>query len=107
MLDKFVSRMSYWLKPGVGVKRWCVLLGLGVLFVSIAIAMVIVRYYYLALIRLDIDLAGTVVWTRVVLLLLVGILVIVYALVKVSNEIIGPFAPTGRAVVSVVAERIL
>ena len=105
MLDKFVSRMSYWLKPGVGVKRWCVLLGLGVLFVSIAIAMVIVRYYYLALIRLDIDLAGTVVWTRVVLLLLVGILVIVYALVKVSNEIIGPFAPTGRSVVSVVAER--
>ena len=105
MLDKFVSRMSYWLKPGVGVKRWCVLLGLGVLFVSIAIAMVIVRYYYLALIRLDIDLAGTVVWTRVVLLLLVGILVIVYAFVKVSNEIIGPFAPTGRSVVSVVAER--
>jgi len=97
--------MSYWLKPGVGVKRWCVLLGLGVLFVSIAIAMVIVRYYYPALIRLDIDLAGTVVWTRVVLLLLVGILVIVYALVKVSNEIIGPFAPTGRSVVSVVAER--
>ena len=71
MLDKFVSRMSYWLKPGVGVKRWCVLLGLGVLFVSIAIAMVILRYYYPALIRLDIDLAGTVVWTRVVLLLLV------------------------------------
>ena len=105
MLDKFVSRMSYWLKPGVGVKRWCVLLGLGVLFVSIAIAMVIVRYYYPALIRLDIDLAGTVVWTRVVLLLLVGILVIVYAFVKVSNEIIGPFAPTGRSVVSVVAER--
>ncbi len=105
MLNKFVSRMSYWLKPGVGVKRWCVLLGLGVLFVSIAIAMVIVRYYYPALIRLDIDLAGTVVWTRVVLLLLVGILVIVYALVKVSNEIIGPFAPTGRSVVSVVAER--
>ena len=89
----------------MGIKRWCVLLGLGVLLLAIAIAMVILRYYYPVLNDSNIYLRGDFIWTRAVLVLLGGIIVIVYAFMKVSKEIIEPFAPTGRSVASVVAER--
>ncbi len=105
MSDKMFTKVMYWLRPGVGIKRWCVLLGLGVLLLAIAIAMVILRYYYPVLNDSNIYLRGDFIWTRAVLLLLGGIIVIVYAFMKVSKEIIEPFAPTGRSVASVVAER--
>ncbi len=105
MSDKMFTKVMYWLRPGVGIKRWCVLLGLGVLLLAIAIAMVILRYYYPVLNDSNIYLRGDFIWTRAVLLLVGGIIVIVYAFMKVSKEIIEPFAPTGRSVASVVAER--
>ena len=105
MSDKMFTKVMYWLRPGVGIKRWCVLLGLGVLLLAIAIAMVILRYYYPVLNDSNIYLRGNFIWTRAVLVLLGGIIVIVYAFMKVSKEIIEPFAPTGRSVASVVAER--
>ncbi len=105
MSNKMVSKIIYWLKPGVGIKRWCVLLGCGVLFLSVAIAIVIVRYYYTFLMKSNGYLGVGSIWATVTLLVLLGTIVIFYALVRVNREIIAPFAPSGRSVASVVAER--
>ena len=105
MLDKMVGKIMYWLKPGVGIKRWCVLLGSGVLLLSVAIAIVMVRFYHIFLIQSNGYLKVGLVWATVTVLLIFGIIIIVYALVRLSREIIVPFAPSGRSVASIVAER--
>ena len=69
MLDKMVGKIMYWLKPGVGIKRWCVLLGSGVLFLSVAIAIVMVRYYYTSLMVSNGYLGVGSVWATVTLLI--------------------------------------
>ena len=102
---KIFATLVYWLKPGIGIKRWCVLLGSGVAIISVTVAFVSVEYYQFIPITSKTDTGVLPVWGRVILLVVVGTGMVLYAVSKISKEIARPFVPSGRSAVSVTTER--
>jgi len=104
-MDKMFAMLVNWLKPGLGIKRWCVLLGSGVAILSASIGFIIVEHYQFVSIVSD-AYTGLPVWRSITLVVVVGITMVLYAIMKISREILArPFVPAGRSVASVVAER--
>ena len=91
---KIFATLVYWLKPGIGIKRWCVLLGSGVAILSVSIAFVGVEYYQFVPIKSETDTGVLPVWGRVILLVVVGTAMVLYAVLKISREVVRPFAPS-------------
>lgn len=87
--------MRKWLTPGLGVKRWLILLGLGITILSVALAQVLIEVYradglpeVLAVITLRFL---PPVW-RVLIAIGVGVVALVIALRELNRSIIAPFA---------------
>ncbi len=105
-----------WLEPGLGVKRWLVLIAAGVFMVSTGVALIVnvklLGVLELAVIRaIDVAYAvtGHVISPLVggVVLLLLGAAIIVYGLRETIRSIVGAFLPRGdpRLVEMIVAQR--
>ncbi len=105
-----------WLEPGLGVKRWLVLIAAGVFMVSTGVALIVnvklLGVLELAVIRaIDVAYAvtGHVISPLVggVVLLLLGAATIVYGLRETIRSIVGAFLPRGdpRLVEMIVAQR--
>jgi uncharacterized cofD-like protein len=104
-MNKMFAVLAYWLKPGIGIKRWCVLFGLGVAILSVTIAFVIVEYYQFVSNVSDEYAKVLPVWILVILLVVVSMTMVLYSVAKISREIVGSISSSGRTVASEVAER--
>jgi len=105
-----------WLEPGLGVKRWILLLAAGVFFVSTGFALIVnvklLGFLELAVIS-AIDVAyrvtGRVVSPMIggLALVVIGLVVITYAMRAVIRSIVGVFLPRGdpRLVELIVQQR--
>ncbi len=97
-----------WLLPGLGVKRWLVLLLLGVTLLGIGLAFVLVEVYqggYLPPVLDALTLQPVPRPMRAFVLGAPGLAAAAYAVARLSKELLEPFAPVGRSVAAVVAER--
>jgi uncharacterized cofD-like protein len=77
------------LTPGIGVKRWLVLLTAGVVASAFGIALGLIR-----IIRVRdalVEAAISVTWVEITLITLVGALTVVVAVVKLSRSLIAPY----------------
>src|SRR5260221_12055607 len=88
-----------WLRPGLGIKRWLLLLTIGITIISIAVAQVIVEGYR------DQELPEAIyfltlrflpLWLRIVIGLLVGLSIIGVAVLVFQLVILAPFARRQR-----------
>ncbi len=92
-----------WLYPGLGVKRWLILLLVGITSMSLGIAYAIrgstspILYY--AVLRF------LPTWAKAVLFSAIGILAVAIAVQQINRSIMGAFLQPGQAVVDVLYEQ--
>jgi uncharacterized cofD-like protein len=88
-----------WLTPGIGIKRWLLLLLIGMTVVSLAVAQVVVVFYReqgLPDILEILTLKFLPIWLRVVIGAVIGIGVIGIAILELNRSILAPFARQDR-----------
>jgi uncharacterized cofD-like protein len=84
-----------WLTPGLGIKRWLLLLIIGITIISVALAQVIVAVYRdqgLPDLVYYVTLRFLPLWLRIVIGLLVGVSTIGIAVLELNRSILAPFA---------------
>ncbi len=94
-----------WLTPGIGVKRWLILILFGITLLSLALAFVLVDIYRSATLP-DVTYYLTLQFLprveRAIAVGVVGIAAIVLATVELSRSIVSPLARPGEAVADTV-----
>ncbi len=96
-----------WLRLGLGIKRWILLLLLGIVALGLGIAFALVEIYRDGALPPGLDLITLQFlprWARALLLGSLGVGVILFALTQLSIALLSPFAAKGRPIVEVVAE---
>jgi uncharacterized cofD-like protein len=96
-----------WLKPGLGVKRWFVLLGGGTVLVGLGIAYVLIDLYRTVPtppVVYSLTLQFLPRLARAALLGSLGLAVMGIAIAQINRAVLAPFVQPGRAVVEAVAE---
>jgi len=83
-----MSRIVKLLTPGIGIKRWLGLLGLGVLSVALGGALVLVKLFSINLVS---SIAVHSSWLTVLAMVLMGCLLIVLAIIELSRSVIAPY----------------
>ncbi len=102
--EALVRSLRYWLTPGLGVKRWLVLLLLGVTELALALAYVLVTIYReqpLPPIFYYITLQFIPRLGRAALFGILGLLTAGVALVQLNRTLLSPFLQPGRDVAEI------
>ncbi len=82
-----------WLTPGIGVKRWLLVLFLGITALALGFALLLLaffRAYPIPPIEFILTLGGASLWLRAALAGLVGAALIVLAVIRFNQAILGP-----------------
>ncbi|MCS7251695.1 MAG: YvcK family protein [Thermoflexus sp.] len=102
--DWIVRSLRYWLAPGLGVKRWLLLLLIGITELALAMAYVLVAIYReqpLPSIFYYLTLQFMPRLGRAALFGLLGIVTAAFALVRLNRTLLSPFVQPGRDVAEV------
>lgn len=94
-----------WLTPGIGVKRWILLFGLGVTLIALGMAFVLVDIYRgsaLPNVAYYVTLQFLPRWERALVVGVVGLTAIVIAVVELSRSILTPLARPTQSVAETV-----
>ena len=97
-----------WFYPGLGIKRWVVLLLLGVTGLGLGLSLTLVEIYeggYLPPLLDTLTMQFLPRYTRAIVLGVTGTMAIIYALLRLTQEVIAPLVPAGRSVATLVAQR--
>jgi uncharacterized cofD-like protein len=99
--------LRLWLEPGIGVKRWLLLMILGTVLIGLGLAYVLLDLYranpdssFLA----ALSLTALPRWARALLLGAAGIGLLVLGGLRLNRTLLAPFVRPGKPVVDVVAE---
>ena len=102
-------RILDWLHPGLGIKRWIVLLLVGVTVLGVGLSFALVEIYtgggYLPPLLNTLTLQFVPRYIGAVGLGVLGTSAISYALVRLTSGLVAPLVPAGRSMVKIVAER--
>ncbi|MGD2163660.1 MAG: uridine diphosphate-N-acetylglucosamine-binding protein YvcK [Anaerolineales bacterium] len=98
--------LARWLQPGIGVKRWLVLMVLGTALIGLGLAVVLLDVYRGYpdspwLIFLSLRILPR--WLRALVLVGVGLLVLSLAVVGMNRAILAPYVRPGRSVVDAIS----
>lgn len=96
-----------WFEPGLGVKRWLILMVVATALIGLGLAFLLLDYYRLhpdSTWLYLISLRALPRWERAVLLGLAGVSVLALAIVGLNRALLAPFMRPGRSVVEVVSE---
>ncbi len=96
-----------WLRPGLGVKRWFVLLILGTALIGLGVAILLLDIYraYPASPWLGVlSLRALPRWLRGILLGSAGLSLLLLAVFRLNRELLAPYVRPGRPVVEAVAK---
>ncbi|MBL8116236.1 MAG: YvcK family protein [Anaerolineae bacterium] len=88
--------LTKWLTLGIGVKRWLLLLALGVLLVSVSLAYGLLNYIG---IYLTPQLSTFSTWVVMLGLVIIGFDLIIFAVVKLSHNILAPYRQNQQGLV--------
>ncbi len=100
-------RFMRWLKPGLGVKRWLVMMVVGTALIGLGLAVLLLDIYraypessWLALF----SLYGLPRWLRVLVLTTAGFGVLLLAVFSLNRTLLAPYIRPGKPVVDAVAQ---
>jgi uncharacterized cofD-like protein len=85
---RFSGTLGKWLIPGIGIKRWILLLFAGVLLASVSLALAFLK---LAVLEQTVEQISRVSWFEALVLFAVGLTCIVVALVRLSRSMLAPY----------------
>ncbi|HVU10421.1 MAG TPA: gluconeogenesis factor YvcK family protein [Phototrophicaceae bacterium] len=82
----WADKLKKWLTPGIGIKRWLILLLLGVVMIAGSFAAAVLK-----LAVISVTQRSAVEWLGLVAVAVVGLLLIGVALVRFANNILAPY----------------
>lgn len=98
--------LRQWLQPGLGVKRWMLLLTVGITMIGLGLAIFLLDIYranpgspWMALV----SMAALPRWLRGLLFLAAGIGLMLFSVVRLNRSLLSPYMRPGRTVVEAVA----
>ena len=102
-----LRQLLRWFEPGLGIKRWFVLMVLGTAFIGLGLAILLLDIYranpespWLVLL----SLSALPRWLRAVIFGAIGIAVLGFSAFRLSRTLLAPYVRPGRAVVDEVAK---
>jgi uncharacterized cofD-like protein len=96
-----------WLRLGIGLKRWVVLLLLGIVALGVGFAFALVEIYQGGAMPIPLDVLTLQFlprWFRAILLAVFGVGAILLALTQLSTNLLAPFSTGRKPIVEVVTE---
>ncbi|MCK4693330.1 MAG: YvcK family protein, partial [Anaerolineales bacterium] len=100
-------RLGRWLKPGLGVKRWLLVLVVGTTLIGLGLAVLLLDIYraypespWLALL----SLSALPRWLRALVLSLAGLSLLLIAVFSLNRTLLAPYIRPGKSVVEAVAQ---
>ena len=109
-LKKVGSTISLWLTPGIGIKRWVLVVLAGTTFIALGFAVVILDLYretdinWLRLIFNYISLSTLPRWLRALIFGGTGILILSFGLMELNRSILKPFLKPGQPVIDTLTD---
>lgn len=88
-----------WFLPGIGVKRWLLVLALGVILIGLGTGLFFRQFYLFAGIYRYLSLAFLPLWARSLLLTLIGLGLLIAGLIGLNRVLLSPFVRDGHEVV--------
>lgn len=85
---RFSGTLGKWLIPGIGIKRWILLLFVGVFLASVSLALAILK---LAVLEQAVEQISRLSWFEAFVIFAVGVLCIAVALVRLSRSMLAPY----------------
>jgi uncharacterized cofD-like protein len=96
-----------WFEPGLGVKRWLLLMVLGTALIGLGVAVVLLDIYraYPSSPWLKIlSLSALPRWLRAVIIGGSGIIILIFSAMRLNRSLLAPYVRPGKSVVETVAE---
>ncbi len=104
--DSAWRRVRRWLQPGLGVKRWLLLMIVGTAFIGLGLAFVLLGLYrahpdsfWMGLLSLN----ALPRWGRVIVLSLTGLAFLILGFIQLNRSLLAPYIRPGRPVVEAIA----
>lgn len=104
-LRRFFSNISFWLTPGIGVKRWLVVVLIGTTFIALGFAVMILDIYretaipWLRGLFTALSLSTMPRWLRALIFGGTGFIVLLIGVVELNRSVLKPFMKPGRPLV--------
>ncbi len=97
-----------WLTPGIGVKRWLVVLFLGVTVLALGVALILLQFfraYPIPPLEFVLTLGGASLWLRAALAGVIGGALVVLAAVRISQVVLSPLDIASHDLIEALVER--
>jgi len=108
-LIQWLNYQAQWLRPGLGIKRWVLLMIIGASFIGLGLALFVVDTYFSTTTSWLVDLLailslrGLPDWLRFSIVVGIGSVCIYFSFIGLSKNILQPFLPEGAAVFQAVS----
>lgn len=90
-----------WLRPGIGVKRWLLMLAIGIVLMGIGVGLIVGLAYPVSQVWRYLSLHFLPLWARAVLFVLAGFALVAGGLLGLNRVLLSPFVRDGQEVVEV------
>ncbi len=104
-LHNFKSNLLFWLTPGIGVKRWLVVVLIGTTFIALGFAVVVLDVYrgtgipWLRSIFTALALSAQPRWIRFVIFGGIGLVILIFGIIELNRSVMRPFIKPGQPLV--------
>lgn len=104
------NSISLWLTPGIGIKRWILVVLIGTTFIALGFAVLILDLYretdinWLRLIFNFISLSTLPRWLRAVIFGGIGIVVLLFGLWELNKSVLKPFVKPGQPFIDTLSD---
>jgi len=88
MLQNNIQRWRRWLTPGIGIKRWLLIVVLGLNMLTTGVGIALVKFYGDNIINFD---TTTISWFMIIIAIVLGALYVIFGLFRVSKTLIAPY----------------
>jgi len=99
------SNLSFWLTPGIGGKRWLVVVVSGTTCIALGFAVVVLDVYrgtgipWLRHLFSTLSLAAQPRWTRFIVFGGVGLIILIFGIIELNRSVMRPFIKPGQPLV--------
>ncbi len=101
-LRKIFSNITFWLTPGIGVKRWLLVVLAGTTFIALGFAVLVLDFYrettipWLRGFFTALSLSSQPRWLRALVFGGVGLVVLLFGVIELNRSVLRPFMKPGQ-----------
>ena len=109
-LEKALSNITLWLTPGIGIKRWLLVVLTGTTFIALGFAVLILDIYreteisWLRLIFNFVSLSFLTRWVRALIFGGSGLIILLIGIWELNRSILKPFVKPGQPVIDTLTD---